>query len=748
VRARSFGPKDRPWELLADALAPEVPRAPRTAGDPAGAGQWPAVHGRAAGYLARNARGAPWLNHLALAAAVLSARRLDVHTVTQRLMVLHRGFSDLFPALGLTGMDAWDADAHLPAYLRGDVLPGHRQRTRSQFWTDYSAVAHHLRLWARSLPPAEQARYRRFVLPLAHPWSVEGLTKKQELTRQTQAARKAETEALFPHFMALRAQAHRRFNRLARLRAACRRAVAEVERRGRAALPVAFDYPEGGDPRAGVPPQERLRFRVWDRRSFVLHHRDRYSAQTVRHARAGRYGFAAARNGLFLEFIGADRLAGDGPPDGLWFADLLRRGMLGTGPLEGRPEEIAAKQAWLRAWGYGEEGSTRRVAPFATQVGGLLTWGGDHGPGSGQFIGTAQARTDGVLIPLESLHAAAAFGLLAVEIFTTTGMRVNEAMQIRMARECYFAMDVDPPPGAADRSPSRKWFFRLIPKGERTNRPRDYHVDEETRRVIAKVVWLLCKEHYRLAGDQGLPSVPFAPLNGRAHRFAPAPYLFQFNRRALDDQGITACMRFLLHGMVFRTRDGQPVLLKSHLLRHVIATHLLNVEEIPIDIVAEILKQKNLAVTAYYAKAPPSVVADRMDAFLAGFATYINLGEAILRTPAEVQRQLAEARGKAGTLAEVEGGTCVQPDYCPGKSMCIGCPCNAPNPAKRRDPERKKRWAEQERDRALREGRLLDARRYEQTVKDCGTMLQEMDAMEAWRRDEERDVDVRLPVVG
>src|SRR5207245_4705018 len=141
------------------------------------------------------------------------------------------------------------------------------------------------------------------------------------------------------------------------------------------------------------------------------------------------------------------------------------------------------------------------------------------------------------------------------------------------------------------------------------------------------------------------------------------------------------------------------------------------------------------------------VSADLMDAFLAGIATYINLGEAILRTPVEVQRQLAEARGKAGTLAEVEGGTCVQPDYCPGKSMCIGCPCNAPNPAKRRDPERKKRWAEQERDRALREGRLLDARRYEQTVADCTTMLQEMDAMEAWRRDAERDVDVRLPLL-
>jgi hypothetical protein len=257
----------------------------------------------------------------------------------------------------------------------------------------------------------------------------------------------------------------------------------------------------------------------------------------------------------------------------------------------------------------------------------------------------------------------------------------------------------------------------------------------------------LCKEHYGVAGDQGLPNVPFAPLNARAHRFPAAPYLFQYNRRALDDQAITACMRFLLHEMVVRTRSGQPVLLKAHLLRHVIATHLLNVEQIPIDIVAEILKQKNLAVTRYYGQPPPSIIASRMETFLAGFATYINLGEAIRRTPLEVQRQLEEARGKAGTLAEVEGGTCVQPDYCPGKTMCIGCPCNAPNPAKRQDPERKRRWSGHERDRAVQEGRVLDARRYEQTMQECTTMLQEMDAIEDWQRDEARGVRISLPVL-
>ena len=194
----------------------------------------------------------------------------------------------------------------------------------------------------------------------------------------------------------------------------------------------------------------------------------------------------------------------------------------------------------------------------------------------------AQQRAEGVLIAVEPLYAAAFFGLLAVEIFST-GMRINEAMQIRIARDCYVELDVPAPPEATDQRPTRKWFFRVIPKGERTSRPRDYHVDEETRKVIARVVWFLCREHYGRLGDEGLPLVRFAQGNARAHRFTGlAPYLFQYQGRALEDATITACLRFLLHGLVFTTADGRPVTLSSHHFRHLVGTYLLQVEEVPL----------------------------------------------------------------------------------------------------------------------------------------------------------------------
>jgi hypothetical protein len=322
-------------------------------------------------------------------------------------------------------------------------------------------------------------------------------------------------------------------------------------------------------------------------------------------------------------------------------------------------------------------------------------------------------------------------------------MRTNEAMQVRMARDCYVEMDVPAPPGAAEQRPTRKWFFRLIPKGERTDRPRDYHVDAETRKVVARVVWYLAKEHYALPGDEGLPLVPFAQGNARAHRFGErAPYLFQYGRRALEAESITACLRFLLHGLVLTTADGRPVTFSSHHFRHLVGTYLLQVEEVLLDIVAELLGHTDGRVTAYYSKAPPGVVHERMAGFLSRFATYINLGnlgEALGRAPEEVQRQLKAAAGRIGTLNRVKGGRCVQPGFCPAKSACIGCPCKAPEPEQRADVERERAWATAQREMAVRDGRTLDVRRMEQLLRDCQTELREMDLIEQWRRDETRD---------
>lgn len=717
-------------EAQVSAIACQVLRAPKT--------RWDEVDPRIVAYLEKNVVGYAWFNHLALAAAVLTARRRDARTVLDVVQVVHSRLRSLFPALGLQTLEQWRPEAHILAYLKGEVLQDHTQTQRKDFWGRYHSASKHVFQWLQALPEPERDTYRAWAFPTLDPTQVWGLTKTNQLLRAQQDARKAETDAVVPQFANIRAEAHLRYNRLVRLRRAYQQAL-QVVQDSPSALPYSFSYDEGEDQERNVPAQERLHFRIWDRQSFVQAHADRYHPQTLKNVAWGKRGFAPARNGFFLEFVKAERLVDNVPPEGWWFAEILQRGLLGSKAKSGTTEEVSDKQKWLRTWGYGVEGDTASVRPFDSRTAGVLSW-----PKSdGQFMSEAQTRAEGVLIPVEPLYAAASLGLLALDIFTTTGMRINEAMQIRLTQDCFVRLAIPAPPEARDQSARVRWVFRLIPKGERQDLPQDYFIGEETKRLLVKVARMLA-EHYGLQAGEPLPSVPFDPTHGRAHRFGAAPYLFQYNRRHLTDEAITACMRFLVHGMVFRTKTGEPVVLKAHLLRHAMATHAVQVEKIPVDVVGAWLKQKNLDVTNYYSKPTASMVGAAADQFLARVAAHVQVGEAVRRSPAELQAAFQDARGKAGTLAQVVGGHCVSHGFCAAKFACVGCAGKVPDPAFRGQLERHKAWALIQVDFALQEGLLPEVERMKQLVRDCEAELQEMNQIESFRRDEERAVSIRV----
>jgi hypothetical protein len=307
------------------------------------------------------------------------------------------------------------------------------------------------------------------------------------------------------------------------------------------------------------------------------HHVTLYSATTQESATYGWHQFSPERNEVFLEFVKAERLEENAPPEGFWFTELLSLRLLGTQPRDGTEQEIAARQAWLRQWGYGEDDSKGLTAPFDTRSAGLLSWSDEDRSERarlGQFISGAQRRTGKIFVPVESLYAAATFGLLGLDLLTTTGMRGGELKQINLLPECLVRLVDDPPPGARDQSPRIRYLLRLLPKGERTDTRHNYGIGKETVRLIEKTAQMLC-EHYKLKTGEPLPRVTFDPDHHRSHRFdvTPAPYLFQYNYRHLRDHAINACLRFLMHGMVFQTSEGTPVILKAHLLRHTFATY-------------------------------------------------------------------------------------------------------------------------------------------------------------------------------
>jgi hypothetical protein len=299
------------------------------------------------------------------------------------------------------------------------------------------------------------------------------------------------------------------------------------------------------------------------------------------------------------------------------------------------------------------------------------------------------------------------------------------------------------PPGATDQSPRVRYGFSLIPKGERREVPQDYFIGQETYRLVVTTAKML-KEHYGLQDGEALPPIPFSPVHGRTHRFGPGRYLFQYKRRHLHSMGINACIRFLMHGLVFLDREGKNVILTPHLLRHAFATYAAHVEHVPVDVLGGMMHHKNLKTTGYYSQATDSIIADWQDRFLDSLAAHINLDEAILRAPEALQEQLKSALDRTGTVHQTLGGDCTLHAMCPIQFACIGCAANVPDPTKRYQVEREQQHAAAQVELATREGRFPDAQVWRQQGKRCAAFLKEMDQIEAYRKDAKRSVTIRI----
>ena len=535
--------------------------------------------------------------------------------------------------------------------------------------------------------------------------------------------RKAESDAVTPHFARIRGEAHVRWNELHRLRQKFREAVALVQS-GNAEPPVSFSYEE---PRRGL----RLHFTLWDRSSFVIAHFRRYHPSTVEKARNKLDTFKPERNHYFLEFTGADHLNDAGTPRDpdalLWFGDLLRYGVMGSYATSGTAEEVQRKQAYLRSWGYGTEENEEESTPFNPEHPGLLA--GGHAEGTAGFMADAQQRTDGLLLLVEPLFAAATFGLACLDFFTTTGARMTELLQLSLSPDCLYTMEV---------GGTQRLLVRLIPKG--TDKPAEYMIGPETRRNLERVMQLL-KEHYDLHPGDILPYVPFHPDNNRAHEFTdPRPYLLQYSGRHLSRKAIAACMRFLMHGMVFQDAAGNVVVLKAHLLRHVFATHLHQVEQVPLDIVAKILHQKNVQVTGYYAAPQWQQIVETTDSLLDRFATHLgNVEEAFVRAPAELQRQLEDAQHKVGALANVPGGQCTCYALCPFSFVCTGCIYKVPDPDREEEVIEQEQWAFIRLEQVKRRGMGPETVKMEALIQRCKVEREEMRLIREHRKDEAYD---------
>lgn len=699
------------WQHLQTVLAPAILHAPHL--------NWSQVEPRFLLYLSREIGARDWLNPLALLLVVLSSYiHAELSTIEGKMYGLHARFRVLFPRYQIVSFQDWDPVEHFPRYF-ADMELADTLQMRQAFLDRYNVAVEDVAAYLRSLPANERNVYLQWTFPplprdLYHQLSCSGV-----LLAEQQQRRKQETDAIAPQFAQIRGQAHMRWNQLKRLRDKYQEVVALAES-GQEKLPVVFSYEE---PLLKC----RLHFKLWDRSHFSQEHLELYgNVRSTRHdLKMMKKGFTAEKNHFFVEFLSAEYLE-DGTRDQdalLWFGDLLRYDLLGNGPCCGSAEEVQRKQEYLKSWGYGEETNEEIMRPFQTNLPGLLRWPG----GQDEFLRAAQKRTRGLLFLIEPVYAAATFGLAALDFITTTGARNGEVIQISLDATCLYTVEIES---------MQRYLVRLRPKG--LGKLADYIVGPETQRNLEHVGDFL-QEHYSLQPGACIPCIPHNSYRKQAsqHEVPQRPYLFQYNQRHFREESINACIRFLCHGLVLQTAEGKQIKLTAHMLRHAFATHLHHVEAVPLDVIAVMLHQKNVRVTAYYAAPPWQQVLAQANSFLDKFATHLgSVEEAFVRSPAELQRQLEEAKAQVGPLNKTIGGECTCYALCPIAFACTGCVYNVPDPNREGEIVEQERWAHTWREQASLHGLGPEVVKMDALIQRCHVTRKEMQLIRVYRKDE------------
>nr|WP_255786857.1 site-specific integrase [Bacillus cereus group sp. BfR-BA-01355] len=597
----------------------------------------------------------PWNNHLLLMVMMVSVdNNKDVQTILNLSKVIHPRMKDFFNAFSLKDMTGFDVEVHLYQYLKGDVFPEHSNNMRVQILRNYRWGVSITKKWLTTKKDVEeQVYFEQFLLPMPSFNSRDFSFSKLAISERHNN-RKNETDAVVPLISEIRAEGNFRMNQIKRMRDNFLAACETVKKTG-VDLPLEFSWDE--PKRIG----ERFYFHLWDKTSFVLHHREQFPESSIKAAEKCSGSYSTEKNYYFVEFIKAERIEDDDVAEGPWFIELFEKGVVGKWFQGATDEEIQKKRQVLYSWGYGEEDLASNPDPFNSKHGGILT--------SSTFVSRNKDKVEGALFDVEPIYAATTFGLLALDIFTTTGARINELLQLNNDKGCLKAVKF---------KNKTQYSFYAVPKGR--DEVEQFYISEQTVRLI-KEVQMMLKEHYK--GEE-IQKVMYR--NNRKHLFPnPKKYFFQYNHKAFDNTGVSVCVRFLVHGLRFETQEGKPVVVKSHLLRHAFATEAVQRQNISVNVIAKILHQKDVKVTEYYSEPTPSQIAQSVSDLHDVVSDYVDIDEVYLRSSEKLQKELDEYQEKVGVFNNVLGGTCVTDMVCPIKMACLGCQAKIPDPEKRHE---------------------------------------------------------------
>ncbi len=288
--------------------------------------EWAQLPPAVMGYCVRTIGASPDAAHLAIAvASALGAMN------TRTLLALTGHLSKLLRVLRETCQLHHLSDLHAEQLWQDFLSKTNLMKNRRAWVLAYSSVSTgHFPRYLQRLDAVDRSRMQTYAFP---PLPADFLRKYfpySSVKQAQQAKRKAQSDVLVPLYPVLRQLVRFRKQLAERTLLAIHEARRKVEA-GEASLPFSFSHTDNipevnRDARTVSAVQISGRevtmpFILWDKRTWVHHHKGNFSHDVINEAKAGRGAYIQEQNSLFVQY--------DGPPgDLLWFGNLIEYRLL------------------------------------------------------------------------------------------------------------------------------------------------------------------------------------------------------------------------------------------------------------------------------------------------------------------------------------------------------------------------------------------------------------------------------------
>jgi hypothetical protein len=366
---------------------------------------------------------------------------------------------------------------------------------------------------------------------------------------------------------------------------------------------------------------------------------------------------------------------------------------------------------------------------------GLLT----SSAGFTKRLSSAAARSGALLFDPESLYRGALYAAALATLALTNGSRLAELLQVSADRfrvRPYQARK-DGNSTEEERIMHLQW---LLPKGKHTEEQRKlFLMSDGAYQLLGEIA-----QGLRSAHDGRIPCVRPHPENRKAGDLPSERYLFQWEASPdgqwgmLTEKDVTSLLRFMLFGLEFRTKQGEPFSITTHLLRHVTATAARNAHDVPPAAVARALHHEMRPgggipeSTEYYSQETEEQALVDLAEFqmnVEEHATSILIYWPNEQELKSMDEELRDSFERWHTLLETTFGFCGNVDLCPrgyNRTLCIGCPHLVPDPRKQNIAFHWRTAYAKLAEELEAQGNAIDARQYRLLVRDLDTHLNEM----------------------